>query len=44
MNAGMKMFLSFGNTSFLNRFGKFYGASFSEQALKDLKTEYAGAR
>ncbi|GHV25689.1 hypothetical protein FACS1894176_04840 [Bacteroidia bacterium] len=44
MNAGMKMFLSFGNTSFLNRFGKFYGANFSKEALENLKAEYAGAR
>ncbi|MDR0860484.1 MAG: hypothetical protein LBO09_05980 [Candidatus Peribacteria bacterium] len=44
MNAGMKMFLSFRNTSFLSNFGTFYGAKFNPEALANLKKEYTGAR
>jgi hypothetical protein len=44
MNAGMKQFLSFRSTLLLNNIGKFYGTTFSEKALSNLKSEYSGAR
>jgi hypothetical protein len=44
MNAGMKQFLSFRSTLLLNKIGTFYGTVFSDKALTNLRSEYAGAR
>ncbi|MDR3169681.1 MAG: hypothetical protein LBU27_08310 [Candidatus Peribacteria bacterium] len=44
MNAGVKQFLSFRSTLLLNKLGNFYGTTFSETALSNLRSEYAGAR